>query len=41
VKLGNSDGSEEIQYMHTLKLYIEFLCGWRCRLCSALFYYGI
>jgi len=23
-----------------LKLYIEFFCGWRCRLYGDLFYYG-
>jgi len=27
--------------MHTLKLYFEFLCGWRCRLHGELSYYGL
>jgi len=40
VKKENPDGSEVIPYMHTLKLYFEFFCGWRCSLHGELSYYG-
>jgi len=31
VKQGNLNGSEVMQYMHTLKPYFELFNGWRCR----------
>jgi len=37
---GKSGWSEVLPYMHTLKLYFELFCGWRCSLHSGLSYYS-
>jgi len=41
VKQENPNRSEVMQYTHTLNLYFEYFCGWRCRLYGDLFYYDL